>query len=130
MALGRFADSFAASVSDRLHAAISDPGHRVSFLPVLFWFSFLCFDLIGLPWRARRPAPSRPYFSLVGTLFWVFVVLYPLYQPEPMHVLFWKVVNVGWGGLSFMSIGLYDHLSRAHLLPKRAEENDNNPIER
>jgi hypothetical protein len=123
--IGRFADSFAASASDRLHAAMSDPGHRVSFLPVLFWCSFLCLDLIGVLWRSRRTAPSRPYFSLVGTLFWVFVVFYLLYQPEPMHVFFWKVLNVGWGGLSFMAIGLYDHISLVRLLPNRAEEDGN-----
>jgi len=121
-AVGRSADSFTASASDRLHAAISDPGHRVSLLPVVFWLLFLCLDLIGLLWGTRRTALSKLYFSLVGTLFWAFVVFYALYQPPPVHVLFWKVLYTGWLGLSFMAIGLYDHISLVHLLPKSAQE--------
>jgi len=120
--IGRFADSFTATASDRLHAAFSDPGHRVNFLPVLFWLWLLCTDLTFLLRHRRRTDPSRPYFTFVGTLFWTLVVVYPAYQSEPMHALFWKVLNVGWLGLSFIAIGLYDHIGLVHLLPKRAQE--------
>jgi hypothetical protein len=50
------------------------------------------------------------------------VFLFPLQHPAITQLLFWRILSAGWLGISFMAIGLYQHMALVRLLPKKNQE--------
>jgi hypothetical protein len=121
--LGRYLDSVIPQASNQIHLMISDPDHRTNLLPVIFWTVLLCARVLR-----RSPSASRldVPFDLACLLLWAFaLVFYPLRHPDVARLMFWKVLNAGWFGISMIVAGLYDHLTMVELLPRRVREGDN-----
>jgi hypothetical protein len=121
--LGRYLDSVIPQVNNQIHVMISDPDHRTNLLPVIFWTVPLFAGGLRRPRDARRLGVP---FDMACLLFWaVALVFYPLRYPDVTRLMFWKLLNTGWLGISMIVIGLYDHLTLVSLLPGRVREGDN-----
>jgi ATP/ADP translocase len=122
--LARYLDSvLVPQASNEIHSMISDPDHRTNLLPVVFWIVLLCARLFR---RSRFASYLDVSFDLACLLFWAFaLVFYPLRHPDVTRLTFWKVLNVGWFGISMIMAGLYDHLTLVELVPRRARERNN-----
>jgi len=119
--IGRYADSILADVQSMI------PPHAVTFSPALYWTLYLCLRSRKNP---HQEDVYRMYFVASGALAWALVALYPIWNPDAIHPALWKFLNDGWFGLSFIALGLYDHLTLVRLMPKRIEklEDDNDDI--
>lgn len=116
--IGRYADSILADVRSMI------PAHPVTFSPALLWSFYLCMSFRRNP---HQEDLYRMYFLASGALAWAFTALYPIWHPDAMHPALWKFLDDGWLGLSFIALGLYDHLTLVRLMPRRIDnlEDDN-----
>lgn len=117
-------DGFLNSLNNQLHTVISDPEHRVKVGPTLFWAFLLISDLMGFGWGARRRGNPWLWIEIVALPFWSCVFFLPLHHPAVMQSLVWRIVTTAWLGISFMVIGLYEHLTFVSVLPKKTQENN------
>jgi hypothetical protein len=121
--LGRYLDSVIPQASNQIHLMISDPDHRATLLPLIFWTVVLCARVFR---RSRFASRLDVPFDLTCLLFWFFaLVFYPLRHPNVTNLTFWKVLNAGWFGISIIVTGLFDRLTLVALLPSRIRERDN-----
>jgi len=121
--LGHYLDSVIPQASNQIHLMISDPDHRTNLLPVIFWTLLLCARIFQ---QSRFASHLDIPFHLACLLFWVFaLIFYPVRHPDVTKLAFWRVLNVGWFGISMIVTGLYDHLTLVALLPRRVRERDN-----
>ena len=111
----------ASSLLGRLHMMISDPARQISLSPSLLWMLLLCRSLRCPMSGIER---QRLYFQLVGMVGFASIVSFAIWHPDAKQLVWWKVLNAGGLGLSFIAVGLYDHISLVLLLPKRVEEGD------
>jgi hypothetical protein len=99
---------------------LSDPDHEINLAPCLLW-TFLSFT--GL--QPRRAVPREEQrFYLCGLLLFAIVMLVAAWQPAIRKAGTWRVLNSGGIGLSFIAVGLYQHITLSSLLPKRTAEGD------
>ncbi len=118
---GRYADSILADVQSMI------PAHPVTFFPAIVWSVYLCLSFRRNP---HQEDFYRMYFLASGALAWVFTAICPIWHPDAVHPALWRFLNTGWVGLSFMALGLYDHLTLVRLMPRRMgnEEDDSDGI--
>jgi len=109
------ADAVIGSTSEELHVLIQDPEHLVRFGPILYWALFAC----SSRWRRDSEDGREVVFYTLGAFFWLVFFLYPLSHPAAAQLLLWKVVSAGWFGITFMAMGLYQHMRVVLLLPRR-----------
>lgn len=103
----------------RLHTAISDPARQIDLWPSVFWVLLLCGSLRSHMSGAER---QRLYFVLAGMIGFVSIVSYAIWHPEAKQLGSWKILNAGGLGLTFMALGLYDHIILVRALPKKVAE--------
>lgn len=122
MLFGGFFEGIAAVAfaSDSLHLLISDPAHRVDLFNLVWVFVATLFRP-GRMWNS-----SKAMFVCAGLLIWyVFFVYCPYQYPNVTHFTTWKMLNSGWYSISFMAVGLWNHITLVRLLPHRfVEHND------
>ncbi|HTW31494.1 MAG TPA: hypothetical protein VMD76_07445 [Candidatus Sulfotelmatobacter sp.] len=105
----------------RIHQAISDPERQINLMPSFYWAVLFVISL-------RRNASSleirRSFFLLGGLLGFASIALLPTWHPELGGVRLWQILNTGGLGLSFIVLGLYDHITLIRLLPRSIAEGD------
>jgi len=114
-------DPMISSFSDRLHLAISDPAHQVNLWPSFFWTALLISSLRG---AFRSFEWQRLCFLFCGILVFTSVVLFAMWFPDVRQSALWRVCNAGGVGLTFVALGLHDHITLARMLPKRIADGD------
>jgi hypothetical protein len=113
--IGRFADSIIADI----HLDLSDPGREIRLYPVVLWL----LTLYGsLRWPLQREDSYRLSFMFLGLSIFVAVALSPAWHPGVRQFVLWKALNAESWGLSFIAIGLYDHMTLVRLMPRRIVE--------
>jgi magnesium-transporting ATPase (P-type) len=125
--IANYGDPVLANLNNQLHAMISVPDHRVNFWPTAFWCLLLFVD-IERSLRGRLVARSQISSSFVVALTSAVVCFYPLHHREIMQLMVWKFLNAGWFGITLIAMGLLDHLTLIHLMPKRPQEENEVPI--
>lgn len=100
-----------------LHTMISDPAGQIDLSPSLLWIAAFCGSL---RFRMRQ----RLYFVFVGMIGFASFVSYAVWYPDAKQLVFWKILNAGGLGLTFIALGLYDYISLVVLLPKRVAEGE------
>jgi hypothetical protein len=114
-------DPMISSFSDRLHFAISDPAHQVNLWPSFFWTAMLISSLRGALRGIEWP---RLCFLFCAMLAFTSVVLFAMWFPDIRQAALWRLCNAGGVGLSFVALGLHDHITLVLLLPKRIADGD------
>jgi hypothetical protein len=114
-------DPMISSFSNRLHLAISDPAHQVNLWPSFFWTAMLISSLRGALRSIEWP---RLYFLLCAMLAFTSVVLFAMWFPDIRQAALWRLCNAGGVGLSFVALGLHDHITLVLMLPKRIAGGD------
>lgn len=107
------------SVSSHLHMMMSDPARQINLWPSLIWVALLCGSL---RWHTSSIERQRLYFLLVGTIGCASIVSYAIWHPDAKQLGLWKILNAGGFGLSFIALGLYDHIVLVRALPRTAAE--------
>jgi hypothetical protein len=115
-------DTVISSFADRLHMMISDPAHQINLWPSLFWMACV---VSSLRWNLRTIERQRLGFFLCGMLGFASIALFAMWHPDARQASLWRVLNAGGIGLSFIAVGLYDHMALVLLLPKSVVESDN-----
>jgi len=108
----------ASSFLDRVHKAISDPSHQVNLTPLSFWLALLLGSLL---WRRKIRGQSFCLLSF-GLLAVLSIALLPMWHPGAERLEIWKILNAGGLGLTFIALGLYDHIILVRALPKKVAE--------
>lgn len=121
--LPRYADLLLAESNNLAHRVISDPEHRTNLEPLLFCFALMCAAASNESQFGRLRNVS--FFACLLLLWGGILVFLPLRNPGVTLKTAWKVVNAGWFGISFMLLGLYNHLTLLHLLPAKGQTSDN-----
>jgi hypothetical protein len=114
-------DPVISSFGERLHLMISDPAHQINLWPSFFWTTLF---IINLGRNLRSMGRQNLFFLLCGTLGFSSVVLIAMWHPDARQGVLWRALNAGGIGLSLVALGLYDHITLVRMLPKRAEEGD------
>ena len=114
--LGRYADS----IISRGQSTLPNAFFPLTF-PTLFWFAVLCGNIRHHP---QREDVHKMYFLSLGAFAWTLVAIYSLLRPDIMPLMFWKILNACWLGISLIAMGLYDHMTLVRLLPKRIPEEE------
>jgi hypothetical protein len=114
-------DPVISSFGDRLHVMISDPAHQINLCPSFFWTGLF---VINLGRKLQNIERQNLSFLLCGTLGFSSVVLIAMWHPDARQAGLWRALNAGGIGLSFIVLGLYDHITLVRMLPKRVEEGD------
>jgi hypothetical protein len=118
------ANYFEPSVSSFLagvHLVISDPAQQVNlYAPILWTAGFFS----SLRWPLRRMERQRLCFELAGLIGFVSIAILPMWHPDAEKLGLWKVLNAGGLGLSFIAVGLYNHIVLIRALPRRLAEGD------
>lgn len=104
-----------------LHMMISDPSRQINLWPSVFWVVLFCGSL---RWHMRSIELQRLYFVLVGMIGFTSIVSYAVWHPDVKRLVLWKILNAGGFGLSFIAMGLYDHIVLVRALPKKVAEGD------
>ena len=104
-----------------LHRMISDPARQINLWPSVYWAALLCGSL---RWHMSGIERQSMFFMLVGMIGFASIVSYATFHPEAKQHDLWKLLNSGGFGLSFIALGLYDHITLVLLLPKRVAEGD------
>jgi hypothetical protein len=105
----------------RVHVMISDPSQQVNLLPSFLWLTAF---FTSLRWPLRKMGRQRLCFELLGLVAFASIALFPIWDPDAKQLAWWKILNAGGFGLSFIAIGLYDHIVLVRALPKRVAEGD------
>jgi hypothetical protein len=113
---GNAADSALSKLSIRLHTLISDPEQQIRLAPFFIWITFF----VPGPRRSQPNGPSL--FGLCGLISFGSVVLLATLHPEVKQTGLWRVLNEGGFGLTFVALGLYDHITLVLFLPKKIVE--------
>jgi hypothetical protein len=108
----------ASSFLGRVHLLISDPSHQVNLTASYFWLALF---LANSLWRRGI---FGQWFCLLGLLASLSIALFPIWHPSAERLEIWKILNAGGFGLSFIAIGLYEHIVLVRALPKRVAEGD------
>jgi hypothetical protein len=116
--VARGLEPLASSFLGRLHLLISDPSHQINLWASSFWMASLFASLL---WRRRIVGR---WFCFLGLLASLSVALFPIWHPAAERLEIWKVLNGGGVGLSFIAIGLYEHIVLVRALPTRVAEGD------
>lgn len=114
-------DPVASGFAGRVHVMMSDPGRQINLWPTVFWMAMLC---SSLRWHKTSIERQGLYFDLVGLASFSSIAFYAIWHPDAKQLFLWKVLNAGGIGLSFIAMGLYDHIRLILLLPKRVAEDD------
>jgi hypothetical protein len=114
-------DPLVSSFSNRLHSAISDPAHQINLWPSFFWTAMLISSLRG---ALRGIEWARLCFLFCAMLAFTSVVLFAMWFPDIRQAALWRLCNAGGVGLSFVALGLHDHITLVLLLPKRIADGD------
>jgi len=90
-------------------------------LALVVWLTMMCYEVLERPQlMVLRRAYFAPIFFGV-----VLVVLYPIYHPMgDAQLVFWRRLNDSLLGVSFVTIGLCDHLLLLRMMPERVSEDD------
>ncbi len=115
-------DTVISSFGDRLHVMISDPAHRINLWPSFLWMACI---VSSLRWNLRAIERQRLGFFLCGMIVVASIALLAMWHPDAEQSRLWQVLNAGGIGLSFIAMGLYEHITLVLLLPKGVEEPDN-----
>jgi hypothetical protein len=62
------------------------------------------------------------WLSFLGLLAAISVALLPIWDPGVEKLEIWKILNAGGFGLSFIAIGIDEHIVLLRALPKRVAE--------
>ena len=114
-------DTVIFSFGDRLHVMISDPAHRINLWPSFLWMACI---VSSLRWNLQTIERQRFGFFLCGMIGVASIALLAMWYPDAEQSRLWQVLNAGGIGLSFIAMGLYEHITLVLLLPKGAEEHD------
>lgn len=120
--MGARADALLATISNQLHVAISDPEHRINLNPVLYFLLWLM--LYVSSFLSRPQAATRSYAIIVAPLPWALLALCPLRYPMVSQFLLWKVLTTGWLGLTFVTIGIHEHIRLVRMFPRRIDDSN------
>jgi hypothetical protein len=112
-------DPVVSSFAERLRLMISDPAHQINLWPSLFWIGLF---VINLGRNLRSMERQNLCFLSCGTLAFTSIVLIAVWHPDARQTVLWRAFNAGGIGLSFIALGLYDHITLVRVLPKRIEE--------
>ncbi len=116
--VARGLEPLASSFLGHVHLLISDPSHHINLWASSFWMASLFASLL---WHRRV---DGQWFCLLGLLASLSVALFPIWHPDAETLEIWKILNAGGFGLSFIAIGLYEHIVLVRALPKRVAEGD------
>lgn len=111
-------EPLASSFLGHVHLLISDPSHQINLGPSSFWLASLSTSLL---WRRRT---DGQWFCFLGLLASISVALLPVWHPGAETLGIWKMLNAGGFGLSFIAIGIYEHIVLVRALPKRVAGGD------
>ena len=112
---GHNLDSFISAASNRIHTMISDPNHQINLWPPLSWMVMFFLSLVS------RYRGIDPLLLFLGMVVFVFIALIAVWNPSVRQVALWRVLNTGGLGLTFMALGLYDHIRLLVALPRHEE---------
>ena len=114
--VARGLEPLASSFLGHVHLLISDPSHQVNLTAPSFWLAlFLASSL----WHRRM---DDRWLSFLGLLAAISVALLPIWDPGVEKLEIWKILNAGGFGLSFIAIGIDEHIVLLRALPKRVAE--------
>lgn len=105
----------------RVHVMISDPSQQVNLFPSFLWMAMFS---SSLRWPLRKMERQRQCFELAGLVVFVSIAVLPIWQHDAGKLALWKVLNAGGLGLTFIAMGLYDHIVLVRALPRRLAEGD------
>jgi hypothetical protein len=109
----------ASSFLGHLHTMISDPARQINLFPSVFWVLLFCGSL---RWHMSSVERQKLYFILFGMIGFASIVCYAMRHPDAKQLVLWKILNAGGFGLSFIALGLYDHIVLVRALPKTVRE--------
>jgi hypothetical protein len=116
--VARLVAPFGSAFLGRVHLLISDPSHRVDLRASFLWMAF------SIGSTSRRRVDSRWLCFSFGLLASISVALFPMWHPDAEKLELWRILNAGGMGLTFIILGLYDHIVLVRALPKRVAEGD------
>lgn len=99
---------------------IGDPSGQIRLLALLFWTVWLSKSLR----RDSSSDPRGPFFYSVGLAVSAAVAFFPKWNREIIQSMLWRTLNVGSLWLTFIALGLRDHVVLVRALPKNGSDDE------